>query len=794
VTIQQSFDLAVQYHQSGRLQEAESLYRQILAQYPNHADAWHLLGVIALQSGQLSLAADLIGRAIALQPLEARYHNNLGNAWMSMGKLDAAASSFRQALALWQSYAEAHYNLGLVFQKQGLAPEAISEYRTALQLKPDYSDAWQNLGILLHEQGNFTTATSAFREAIRLRPTEPEIHYQMGNLLLDQAAMLDAAAAYRQAIRLRPDYAEAHYNLGIALHGQGQFEAAKAAYRTALQIKPDHVAAQGNLGKALLDEGDLDAAIAAFQATLQIQPDHADTHYNLGNALLRKEQRVAAAQAYQAAIRCNPSHLDAWVNLGNLFQESDQLDEAIAAYQHALAAHPNCANALYNLGTAFKGCARLEEALAVYRRALALEPQNAGYHSNLVYHLLFHPAFGPEDVRQELARWNQRHAAPLRSAIRPLANSPDPSRRLKIGYVSTDFRDHVIGRNLLPLFRHHDRSQFEIVCYASVPFPDAITREFRQRSDLWRDTVRMSDEALAEQIRQDGIDILVELGLHMAHNRLLVFARRPAPVQVTFAGYPGSTGLETIRYRLTDPFLDPPGRSDTFHSEESIRLPATFWCFDPLEEIVEVNDLPALREGCVTFGCLNNFAKINDPLVALWTRIMGEVPGSRLRLLAPRGRCREAFLGVLETRGIHPSRVEFVTKAPRSQYLTWYHGIDLVLDTFPYNGHTTSLDALWMGVPVVSLAGEHPVSRAGLSQMSNLGLPELVTSSPDEYVRIAVQLARDIPRLAELRRTLRSRMRASPLMDAPSFTRNIESAYRRMWQDWCDSQRRSSFP
>jgi predicted O-linked N-acetylglucosamine transferase (SPINDLY family) len=263
---------------------------------------------------------------------------------------------------------------------------------------------------------------------------------------------------------------------------------------------------------------------------------------------------------------------------------------------------------------------------------------------------------------------------------------------------------------------------------------------------------------------------------------------------VTFAGYPGSTGLETIRYRLTDPFLDPTGRNDTFHSEESIRLPRTFWCFDPLEEILEVNELPALREGHVTFGCLNYFGKINDPLLDLWARILAEVPASRFRLLAPRGRCREAFLGALEARGIDRSRVEFMTKSPRREYLAWHHGIDLVLDTFPYNGHTTSLDALWMGVPVVSLAGEHPVSRAGLSQMSNLGLPELVTSSPDEYVRIAVHLAQDIPRLAELRRTLRSRMQASPLMDAAGFARDIESAYRRMWQQWCESWPESSIP
>jgi predicted O-linked N-acetylglucosamine transferase (SPINDLY family) len=804
VTIQQSFDLAVQFHQAGKLREAESIYRQILAHQPNHADALHLLGVVALQSGQHRVAVDLIGRALAIQPAEAAYHNNQGNAWMNLGNLDVAAASFRQACAFRPAYAEAHYNLGLVFQKQGLAAEAVAEYRTALQLKPDYPDAWQNLGTLLLEQGSLAAATSAFREALRLRPLEPEIHYRLGNSLLDQAAFSEAAAAYQEAIRLRPDFAEAHYNLGIALHRQDRIAAAKAAYQTALQFRPDYPAAHGNLGKALLDEGEVDAAIEAFRAALQIQPDHADSHYNLGNAWLRQGQREAAANAYRAALRCNPHFIEAWVNLGNLLQEHDQLDEAVAAYQNALAIRPESADAFDHWGTALKDRGELDSALDHYRRAMALLPGKAAYHSHLVYLLHFHPGFGAKQIREELAKWNERHARPLGISIPRHSNPREPSRRLKVGYVSTDFRQHVIGRNLLPLFRHHDHAQFEIFCYASLPDSDALTSEFQKCADQWRDVARLSDEDLAAQIREDGVDVLVDLSQHLAHHRLLAFARRPAPVQVSFAGYPGGTGVEAIEYRISDRWLEGNAERGVRDVEleglaiphSALRIPHSdrvclldsFWCFDPLEEHLEINELPAVRTGYVTFGCLNNFCKINGPLIALWTRILAEVSESRLRLLAPRGQCREAFLASLEARGIDRKRVEFMTKAPRSQYLTGYHGIDLVLDTFPYNGHSTSLDALWMGVPVVSLAGEHPVSRAGLSQMSNLGMPDLVTSSPDEYVRISVELARDLPRLAELRRTLRPRMEASILMDAPRFTRNIEAAYRRMWQRWCESQ------
>jgi len=788
VTIQQSFDLAVQHHQAGKLGEAESLYRHILAHDPQHADALHLLGVIALQSGQNRLAADLIGRAIVMRPKEPQYHNNLGNAWMSLGDLGAASASFRAALALRPPYAEAHYNLGLALQKQGLSAAAMAEYRTALGLKPDYPEAWLNLGILSMKLRQLEAAASAFREVLRFRPSDPQLHYELGNSLLDQGQFDAAAAAYRAAIELRPAFVDAHYNLGIALHNQEKFAAAESAYATTLRFQPDHAPAQANLGKALLDQDRVDAAIEAFHAALRLVPGHPETHFNLGNAWLRQGQREAAAQSYRTALRYKPLFPEVWTNLGNLLQESEQMEEATAAYRRAIEIRPDYADALNNLGGVLKRQGRIDLAIQVCRQALVLKPDDAGCHSNLIYHLHFDAGTNPRAIREELALWNERHARPLRDSIQPHANVPDPSRRIKIGYVSSDFREHVVGRNLLPLFRRHDHAQFEIVCYSSVLAPDEITREFMRHADQWRETVRVSDEDVARRIRQDGVDVLVDLSLHMGGHRLLVFARQPAPVQVTFAGYPGSTGLDTIRYRLTDPFLDPPGQNDSLYSEESIRLPHSFWCFDPLEENPEVNDLPAFREGHVTFGCLNNFSKTNDVTVALWARVLAEVAGSRLLVLAPPGQCREEFLQRLAAQGLDARRVEFTTKSARTEYLRWHHRIDMILDTFPYNGHTTSLDALWMGVPVISLCGEHAVSRAGFSQMSNLDLLDLVASSPDEYVRIAVQWAGDLPRLAELRANLRSRMRASPLMDAPRFAQNIEAAYRRMWQCWCEEK------
>ncbi|HMD52957.1 MAG TPA: hypothetical protein VKJ65_00200, partial [Phycisphaerae bacterium] len=378
--------------------------------------------------------------------------------------------------------------------------------------------------------------------------------------------------------------------------------------------------------------------------------------------------------------------------------------------------------------------------------------------------------------------WNALYAAPLRRFIQPHPNDRNPDRRLRIGYVSPDFRQHVVGRNLLPLLQRHDRANFEIFCYSNVIHADSMTEKLRSHADQWRNITDQTDQSAAQMIRNDRIDILVDMSLHMAGNRLLIFAAKPAPVQATFMGYPGSTGLETVDYRLTDPYLDPPGMFDAFYSEKSIRLPETFWCYDPLAEEASVNELPALKNNYITFGCLNNFCKVNDDVIALWGKVFTAIPDSRLLLSAPAGESRERIPRALEKIGIDPRRLEFADFLPRSKYLMLYHTMDIGLDTLPYNGHSTSLDSFWMGVPVVTLVGKTAVGRAGWSQLCNLDLKELSAPTPEEYVEIVTKLAGDLPRLAELRRTLRPRMQVSGLMNAKRFADNVEAAYREMWR------------
>jgi predicted O-linked N-acetylglucosamine transferase (SPINDLY family) len=352
-----------------------------------------------------------------------------------------------------------------------------------------------------------------------------------------------------------------------------------------------------------------------------------------------------------------------------------------------------------------------------------------------------------------------------------------------------------VGRFALPLFERHDRERFEILCYSEVTSPDWITERFQALAGKWRDTAGLSDAQLAEVIREDGVDILVDLAMHTGGNRLLTFARQPAPVQVTWLGYPGSTGLLSIGYRLTDAHMDPPGSGScgtAWSAEEPVRLPDCWCCYDPVDDSPEVNALPALSAEGVTFGSLNNYAKVHEGALALWARVMGAVKGSRLLMLCPEGRARERVLAFFGARGIGAERVELAGYLPRWEYLSLYQRIDIGLDPFPCNGMTTTCDALWMGVPVLTLPGEMPASRAGLSLLSCVGLGELAAQSEEDYLRIAVGLARDLPRLADLRATLRSQMQASPLMDAPRFARHVEAAYRSMWLRWCEDPSRRS--
>ncbi|HTV48546.1 MAG TPA: tetratricopeptide repeat protein [Phycisphaerae bacterium] len=746
MTTQQALDLALQHHHAGRLPQAEAIYREILARDPKHSDAWHLLGVVAHMVGRNQEAVELIGRAVKLNPTTAIYYNSAGVALMALGRVDDAIMAYQSALRYKQNYPEAHNNLGNALKAQKRLVAAITAFQTAVTIKPDYAEAWNSLG----------------------------------TIYLTQRRHAEAATAFRTAIERGKNYFEAHNNLGLVLLLQGFYQQAADEYRQALQIKPDDAAVHNNLGQALAQQGQLDAAIAEYHEALRLKPDLADSHNNLGYTLRSQWQFDAAIASCRTAVELKPDFADAWNNLGIALRENKRVDESLGAFQQGLRLTPNDAKIHNNLANSLKDLGKIDAAIAAYRTALKLNPNMASIHSNLIYTLHLHGDYDAAAIHEEQVRWNQRHAEPLKSFMTPHPQDRDPDRRLKIGYVSPDLAAHVIGWNLLELFEHLDREKYEIYCYSGVMNPDEITDRLRARCAGWRSIVGVSDRDAAQMIRDDRIDILIDLSLHTAGNRLLIFAHKPAPVQATWLGYPGSTGLSAIDYRLSDPHLDPPETDLSVYSEKTLRLPETFWCYHA-GPTPDPSPPPVLEAGFITFGSLNNFHKISPAVLNLWARILKRVEHSRLIVHCKPGSHLEELHGEFIPMGILRDRVEFVGQQSWEKYIGTYARIDVALDPFPYCGGITTCDALWMGVPVVTLSGRTAVGRAGRSILSNVGLPELVAKNMEEYIDIAVNLAGDLPRLQEFHTSLRQRMRTSPLMDAPRFARNMEAAYREMW-------------
>jgi protein O-GlcNAc transferase len=540
------------------------------------------------------------------------------------------------------------------------------------------------------------------------------------------------------------------YESGVSHHKAGRLAEAEKIYRQILAAKPNHADALHLLGVVTGQAGQLDAAVTLIRQAIAVSPTNAAYYGSLGNALQDRWQPDDAIGAFRTAIRLRPAFAEAYNNLGNVLRDTGQLDEAIASV----------------------------------REAIRLSPEKTAAHSNLLANLHYDPREDAETIYEEHRRWNERHAEPLKKFIQPHVNNRDPSRRLRVGYVSADFYRHPVGLFMAPLLTHHDPRRVEVFCYSDVRVPDENTARLRQSAHVWRNAAGMADAQLAHGIRADQIDILVDLSLHSAGNRLLAFARKPAPVQVTWLGYPGTTGLTSIDYRLTDPFLDPP-ETDQFYSEKSVRLPHTFWCYESMHPELQVSGLPAIKNGYVTFGCFNKFAKVTPASLKLWASLLSAIPRSRFVIHSPPGEARARVIERFSESGIEPNRIEFVDKKPLVDYLTQFNRVDVALDPFPYSGGTSTCDALWMGVPTVTLRGRTAVGRGSVSILSNVGLTDWIAETPEQYVSIAVNMAVNLQRLAELRAGLRKRMEQSPVMNAVQFAGEMEVAYRGMWENWC---------
>ena len=593
---------------------------------------------------------------------------------------------------------------------------------------------------------------------------------------------LDALPLIEKGIsssRANSDLAQFHVQQAVALRGLSQMEGALAAVERAIALDESMAEAHHLLGNLLKSLRRFGEAVVPLKTAAALAPRSAPIWLNLGVTLLETRDRRGAIDAFRRAIELEPSRADSHNILGHALASCGENEAARLAFQHALKLRPNLAAAHNNLARLEKSEGRMTEAIAHYCESVAAEP-SPGSHSNLLFALNYLPEIDPATVFAEHRRWNGLYAAKLAPNAPPVVQ-PLEGRRLRVGYISPDYLQHSVAYFIEPVLAEHDRARFEVFSYSDVHSPDHVTHRLRGFSEHWRDIAGLGDSSVADLIRSDRIDLLVELAGHTAHNRLLVMARRPAPVQLTWIGYPNTTGLDTIDYRLTDAISDPVGVTDLWHSEKLVRMPANFSCYRPDPSAPAVNVRPASKPGAVTFGCFNNFAKVTPEVLGLWASLMSGLPESKL-LLKSNGlgdpgvmaRVRRCF----EEVGVAGERIAFHS-VPLSvaDHLGLYHEVDVALDPFPYNGTTTTCEALWMGVPVVTLAGQTHAARVGASLMTHVGLPDWIASTHDDYLRIAEAAALDVPRRSALRADLRERMRGSPLCDALRFTRDLESTF-----------------
>jgi len=701
------------------------------------------------------------------------------------GRLAEADVICRQIVAAQPNNADALNLLGLIAGQLGRGQESVDFLRRAMAANPREPAYAQNLGLYFLAQRQFDEAIAMGRRAVAINPNSAATHGTLGYILQQAKRTDEAVASLRQALKLRPEYPEALNNLGSALMDKGLLDEAREALRKALKINPDSIEARNNLGNLLQLLGRYDEAISTYRKALAIRPNFAEAHCALGLALEKVGQIDEALAEFRRAIAAKPDMAQPYYSMAVIHEGRRELPQALDALRRAAQLKPDFAEAHSHLGNALMSSGELDEALACFRRSVEImqDPFIAG---NVPYLIHFMPGCDGPKIAEENRKWNDIYVRPLASMrFRTYSNDCSPDRPLRIGYVSPDIRNHPVGRFFLPLLAHHDRSVIEPYIYHDTIHFDAVTERARAAAAAWRDSTPLSDMKLAEQVREDRIDIFVDLTMRMASNRMLCFALKPAPVQVTYLAYCSTTGLEEMDYRLSDPYLDPPNRDERWYSEKTVRLPRTYWCYAPAEEAPLPGPLPALENHFITFGSFNAYSKVTPPTWQVWCEILRQVPRSKLLVHAPPGRHRGKAYDILRSYGLDPKRLTFLPSTGTIEYFQQYQQIDLALDPFPYTGGTTTCDALWMGVPVVSLAGDLAVTRGGLSILSNLGLQELVADSPAKYVQIAVSLANNTHILSELRATLRQRMASSPLMNPTQFARDVEAAYRLMWREWC---------
>ena len=789
ISFDKAIEIALEQHRAGQFARAEGLYLEILRQDPGNVDALHLLGVLAHQGGAHDTSVQLISAAIAKKNDAPIFHYNLAEALRALDRIDEAIIEYRYAVDLNPNYFEALNNLGMTLNIARRFAEAEGFCRRAAAVEPDTSAPLNNLGNTLRGLNRKEEAVEVLKQAIEREPNSTDAVNNLAMCYCSMGRIDEGFNSFKDAIRLSPTDPDLHNNLGTTLVHIGRHSEAAAAFQTAIDLSPKHVEATNNLGAVLKTIGRPDLAIDLFKKAIELKPDFVSAYSNLAGALSDVGQKKEALEAVDNALSRRPRLSKERFMRGILLRELNRYDEAVEELEHCIEIDPANVGARTSLGYAYLERGELDAAMTALTKSVELAP-DAQTHSNVLMTASYHPGYSPADILAVHQSWAKLHELPHRSKWKPHDNDRDPDRKLRIGYVSPDFRGHSVASFLEPVLEFHDHEQFEIFGYAHMSNTDVHTWRLRARVDQWRETSNLNPDQVAAQIREDKIDILVELAGHTANNALTTFARKPAPVQINMIGFPSTTGLTSMDYRVTDALCDPPGMTDEFNTETLIRLPHVFWCYQPPHSSPDVGPLPAdAAEGRLTFASVNNFTKVTPQVQNLWAQLLLAVPNSRLILQASAlssQRTCDLVLERFKRMGVEPGRIEFRTTTDFGTFLRFLNEeVDITLDPFPFNGGTTTCHSLWMGVPVITLTGDRHASRMSLSMLTAIGLPEFIGADEAGYVDVGRRIAADLPHLRAVRAGMRDRLKASPLLDGAGYTRDLEAAYRKVWADWC---------
>ena len=644
---------------------------------------------------------------------------------------------------------------GLVALNDKRFKNAIHYLKRAVSIQPS-ADLLSALGNAYNQSGAIEDAISVFSRVVQENPNNSDAKYNLGNALRSARQHTDALSYYEAAIAEDPCFADAYYNMGISLKALSRDEEAIRAYARCLELNPNDAEAMKNLANILYIKGDLETAHGFLEKVLTLMPNDADAHFNLANVTHAQGKMDTAFAAFESAIRINPAEKSYLPNFALLLKDLGEVDAAITQLQ------------------ALHGTSAFTHST----------------HSNLIFCMLNRPTYGSAEIRAEASRWQAAHVAPLAPDVPRHTNTPDPTRKLKLGYLSGDFRQHPVGFFMELVFEAHDRDAFEVHAFSTHTVADDVSERIKAHVAHWHDVGHLEGAALANAIRDAGMDIVIELSGHAAHNRLQSLAYRPAPLQFLGGGQFCTSGLNCIDGFISDRFETPDGFEDGY-TEPVIRLPNDYICYRPSTYAAEVAPSPCLENGYVTFGCFNNLSKISEPAVALWAEIMKQVPESRLLLKTTAlssTRAQERLRDQFGELGIGADCLLLESGLAHEAFLAEYARVDIALDPFPYSGGLTTLEALWMGVPVITLPGETFSARHSMSHLSNVGLTDLICYTPNAYAEKVVALASDHVSLNKLRQSIRGRMAASSVLDGVRYTQNLEAIYHTSWKTWCDGQ------